>query len=262
MGCFEKGQERKKMVSERLTRHDEMIAKPFEEKLDYAGEMVAEAVREHDEKLALSCSFGKDSTVVLHLALKENPRVPVIFCNTGVEARETIEFKEKLTKDWDLNLFELKPETTFWKIVKEHGYPEIRFKKREPRCCEELKIKPVVKATKEHGFEAIMTGLTAAESYQRKWVYIWFGDKYQMKKRMPWPIWKYHPIMFWTPDEVWRYIRENGLPHNRFYEKAPRVGCIPCTAYIGWKEQMAELFPGLYKKIAVEMGEPPLEAFA
>ena len=75
-------------------------------------------------KPVVSSSFGKDSVVLMHLVHSFDKSVPIVFTNTGVCFRETIEYKKMLVKEWDLNLFELMPEKTFWEIVKEHGYPK------------------------------------------------------------------------------------------------------------------------------------------
>ncbi len=36
-----------------------------------------------DDKVGLSCSFGKDSVTVLHLARQFRPEVPAIYIDTG-----------------------------------------------------------------------------------------------------------------------------------------------------------------------------------
>lgn len=37
-----------------------------------------------------------------------------------------------------------------------------------------------------------------------------------------------YPILRWTERDVWRFIRERGLPINPCYESQRRVGCVFC----------------------------------
>ena len=50
-----------------------------------AQELVKGAIERHKGRIAVACSFGKDSMVVLKMALNILPNIPVIFENTGVE---------------------------------------------------------------------------------------------------------------------------------------------------------------------------------
>ena len=41
---------------------------------------------------------------------------------------------------------------------------------------------------------------------------------------------KLNPLLRWTHDEVWDYIRTHGLPANPLHERGyPSIGCRPCT---------------------------------
>ncbi len=41
---------------------------------------------------------------------------------------------------------------------------------------------------------------------------------------------KISPILDWTHDEVWEYIRAHKLPYNPLHDKGfPSIGCSPCT---------------------------------
>lgn len=261
--CFDEGSEKKKKFTLQIEEIDRRRALPFEEKVANSQEMVAKAIAKHGDKLAVACSFGKDSLAVLHLALQHDPDVLVVFNNTLIQYRQTYEIRDRLVEEWNLNLIETRPIKKFWRCVEEYGYPGIRFRHKEPECCDYLKILPMVQVVKDRKLKAILTGLNADESYQRKWVFAWYGDFYEMEKRMPWPVWKYHPIAFWNIDEVWRYIEENKIPKNRAYEEldVKRVGCRFCTAHLGWKEQVARLFPRTYEKMMKDMGTPTLETF-
>ena len=44
---------------------------------------------------------------------------------------------------------------------------------------------------------------------------------------------KINPLVDWTNDEVWKYVKERNLPVNRLHvEGYPSVGCAPCSRAI------------------------------
>lgn len=63
---------------------------------------IAAHLDEHDGYVAFS--GGKDSTVVLDLARRADPHVPVCFFDSGLEFPETLEYIMSLTDTWQLNL--------------------------------------------------------------------------------------------------------------------------------------------------------------
>ena len=243
-----------------LKKFDELVSAPFSTKLKYTEKLIQKSLEEYKNP-CVACSFGKDSTLVLYLVRKYKPDIPVVFNNTGVEYPETLQFRDFLVKEWDLNFYETKPIKTFWQCVKEYGLPGLKWArgsqgKKEPRCCYYLKERPAYLLYKKEGIDATYTGLSYDESYGRKWLFIWYGDEYLVtthgKMRS---ITKIHPIAYWTTEEVWQFIRKEEIPINKAYQKVQRVGCMTCTAYKGWEDQMKKINPKLYqyiKKIAIE----------
>jgi phosphoadenosine phosphosulfate reductase len=44
---------------------------------------------------------------------------------------------------------------------------------------------------------------------------------------------KYHPLLFWTTEEVRNYIDDNDVPYNSLHDKGfVSIGCAPCTRAI------------------------------
>lgn len=255
---------------------DYLRKEPFESKLVRSEALVRKAFLNYGDKVAVACSFGKDSTVVLHLALQENPNVLVVFCNTGVEYPETYAFRDKLVKEWNLNFVETKPVKSFWQCVKEYGYPRPRheiasrrkrpakgrpkYRGGTPACCKFLKHIPARIAYNEYGAKAVLRGLTIEESYARRVNALRRGMDYIKKGD---GIYYYDPIVFWTENEVWKYIKANGLPYNSFYDRGfagyeNRVGCMPCMGFLSWKRKLGKTNPALLRKIVRDMGQTTL----
>lgn len=41
---------------------------------------------------------------------------------------------------------------------------------------------------------------------------------------------KFHPIFYWSLDEVKAYIKKNNIVYNILHDKGfPSIGCAPCT---------------------------------
>ena len=233
-----------------------------------AQDLVEKAIKRHSNRLSVSCSFGKDSMVVLHMALKIKPDIKVLFANTGVEFPETIKFKNKMVKELNLNYYETKPIKTFWQCIDEYGFPTFRGKgtSRSPKCCIYSKEKPMINLQKELKVVAIFTGLMAEESRQRKLTMMRYDNKkapnmwhdsVEFCGQRWWSkhdgMWKYHPIAYWKESEVFDYIKNNDIPLNEVYTKwnglYKRCGCLPCPAYLDWEKKLSKSHIGLYMRL-------------
>ena len=41
---------------------------------------------------------------------------------------------------------------------------------------------------------------------------------------------KVNPLIDWSEEQVWDYIRAHGVPYNRLHDRGyPSIGCQPCT---------------------------------
>jgi len=219
-------------------------------------EVVKTAIKKHGDKLAISCSFGHCSVVVLHMALQVDPNIKVVFNNTGVEYSETYAYRDLLKSLWHLNLIETQPIKPFWHCIREYGFPLIRRKYRnkkrvygpgtdKPKCCVFLKELPMKQACEQYGIEATMTGLRCAESSVRMFTLAQRGQYYHTSKYGE--LWRYHPIGFWTHKQVSEYLAENNLPVNEIYKKVDRSGCMPCTGFLDWEKQLSKTNLKMYR---------------
>ena len=230
----------------------EKVERPFSVKLEETKEIIRHHFDEFGDKAAVAFSGGKDSEVVLYLCLQVAPNVPVVFNNTGVEYLETVRFVAELQELWNLNLIVTHPEKSFWDCTEEYGFPSgakySRTKRSHPtaRCCYWLKEKPMLLVIRANSWLGYFTGETAVESRSRMFVAL-KGTCLHLKKD---GVCKIKPILWWTQDEVWQFIRGNNLPFNEAYSKgAERVGCKPCTAYKNWEDHMQKMNPMLYRII-------------
>lgn len=216
-----------------------------------AEEVVKRAIT-YGNRVCVAWSGGRCSTIVLHMALKVKPGILVAFNNTGVEYAETVRYVRQLAEDWRLNYHELRPKTTFWRVVEKHGFPQFRGsspqgvnRPRRPYCCVHLKEQPARQFYRHFGVKAVLTGLRAEESRARALTIAHHGQVYRSKRDK---LWKFHPIALWSFEEMQAYVDANAIPINPIYAKgADRCGCWPCTGFASWREQLATVNSRAYR---------------
>lgn len=194
----------------------------LESKLSETKEILSWAFDEFD-KIALACSFGKDSVTVLSIARELKPDVTVFWIKTGYAFKETEDFKDRLVKEWGLNMVEVTPRISKDELEKAHGK---ELYKNDPKtCCECLKVEPTRRFLS--GLDAWITGLRRDETEHRK-------DMEMVERYEAMPV-KINPIVKWTADDVWNYIKSYNVPYNPLYDKGfISLGCEPCTRACSW----------------------------
>jgi phosphoadenosine phosphosulfate reductase len=229
----------------------EEIERPFEEKLKRTKEIIRMFACYPGAHVA--CSFGKDSMIVLHLALQVNAKIPVNFNNTLIEFPETMKMARTVPENWDLDFSMLRPDpgVNFWTVndraIKEHLRVD-DGKKHSNLCCYWLKEKPSKLWRRARKLNLSFTGITAVESRNRLWTACAKGTNYYAYKD---ECYKVHPLMYWTPDEVWAYTRDEDLPVNEAYDRygLVRIGCMWCMSHKTWQRDVCRLNPRVYEYI-------------
>ena len=138
---------------------DELVAMnklSLEEKIKITNDIVDEFYTVTNGLMYVSFSGGKDSTVMADIILKRYPDTPLVFCNTGLEYPEIVEFVKRRQ-----NVVLLKPTKPFHKVLEEYGYPVIS--KEQSRYIEDVQ-------NKRNNWERRLTGNSFAIS--KKWRYL------------------------------------------------------------------------------------------
>jgi phosphoadenosine phosphosulfate reductase len=245
-------------------KYQKLLNLSFEDKVLRSQQLISSEIKKAKRPMVAN-SWGKDSMVVLHLVRSICKNVVVVFCNTGVQYRETYVYRDKVLKKWDLkNYYETKPIMSFWKCKDKYGYPEFRKMSRQrkgkksatPKCCYYLKEKPMIDFIKENKIDCEFLGLQATESMVRRLSLLFDGEVFDSKKYGCRVV---RPIMGWTDKDVWKYHKVNKIPKNLLYEKTDRNGCMPCTGYKNWRENLVSQNKDMYVFISKDMGQPLLE---
>jgi len=184
------------------------------------------------KKVAVSFSGGKDSLVALDLAYRVGIR-KAVFCDTSVEFDETKEFVKHVEKFYCIDVDTVRAPVTFFEIIKHAGLPSrvLRW------CCDVFKFGPLSNYAVQENLHGFVTGLRKKESSKR--------SNYEDSDKNPLvPVTQINPILSWTDQDIWEYIRTNRLPVNPLYEHFKRIGCWCCPFRTDndWKI-IKELFP-------------------
>jgi len=91
-------------------------------------------------------------------------------------------------------------------------------------CCHVRKVEPLRRAL--YGKRAWITGMRRDQATTRGELEV---SAYDISNRMQ----KVNPLLDWTNDEVWAYLKENNVPYNKLHDRFyPSIGCTPCTRAI------------------------------
>ena len=165
----------------------------------------------------VSCSFGKDSRVIIDLAMKVNKSIKFIGIDTGYEFVETLDFAKMLVKKLGMNFLWVKPNDVDIRKIEEK-YGDKIIIDNQYKCCA-MKKPALQKIITQH--DAWITGLRRDESVSRQDIPIIEETT---------EVIKINPIAFWTRDDVWNYIKKNNLDVHPLYQCGyTSLGCQPCT---------------------------------
>jgi len=240
------------MTKERVTHLKKLEA----ESIHIMREVIAEF-----ENPAMLYSVGKDSSVMLHLALKAfypaKLPFPLLHVDTTWKFKEMIEFRDARVKELGLTLLtHTNPEGDNNKVTPfTHGssvYTDV------------MKTEGLKQALNHHKFDAVFGGARRDEEKSRAKERIYsFRDKnhrWDPKKQRP-EIWSIYngrikkgesisvfPLSNWTELDVWQYIYLEGIPIVPLYFSAPR----PVVVRDGIKIMVDD------ERLPLEEGEVPV----
>lgn len=184
-------------------------------------EMMETVLREHMlGDVAIVSSFGAESAVLLHLAGRIMPDIPVMFLETGKHFPETLTYRDTLIEKIGLTqVIDLTPDP---ELIAARDATGLRWSYDPDGCCEIRKVLPL-KAALER-FDAQITGRKAFQSATRAAL-----PRFEVEAGRL----KFNPLADWTKPQIDAYMEEHGLPaHPLVAEGYPSIGCAPCTSMV------------------------------
>ncbi len=197
----------------------------------------------HDGYLAFS--GGKDSMVVLHLALTVEPNVPVVFFDSGLEFPETYQYIRQLHTELGLQLHWIRARHTTLELLAASGaWDHTAPRHPTPDLHDVLITEPAARAHHEHG-RGELWGVRAQESRGRAALYAnalraevarsctscCTAHPHPAARRRHGGLIRrvdgtvaFGPIWDWKTPDVWAYLARHHLPVNPVYTKLRRLG--------------------------------------
>jgi len=171
--------------------------------------------------LGMLWSIGKDSTVLAWLARKAffgRIPFPLIHLDTGMELDEVYEYRDRYTRDWNLDL--ISEDCPPYEAMDPSLPPNTRAAARKTEGLKQL--------IAARGMRGILVGIRRDEQAHRSKERI-FSPRANSGswdyKDQPAEFWGFyktefdqdthlriHPLLAWTEEDIWRYIKREGIP--------------------------------------------------
>lgn len=181
------------------------------------------AVRDYG-RVVYSSSLGAESLVLTDLIWTHVPDIEIFTLDTGRLHEETLNLIERLERRYNRRMKVYYPDpAALQSWVAANGINGFFNGVAERQgCCAVRKIEPFKRAIA--GADAWVTGVRREQSATRA-----LAQPVEVDEANG-GIAKISPILEWTHDEVWHYIRSRRLPYNPLHDKGfPSIGCAPCT---------------------------------
>jgi len=196
-------------------------------KLDTPQETLTWALDNLHPRIAMASSFGAEDVAVIDMIMKINPKARIFTLDTGRLNQETYDVMDEIHKKYNLNIEVMFPDhNEVEQMVRVNGmnlfYHSIDNRKL---CCGIRKVHPLNRMLST--LDGWITGLRADQTEVRS-----NANKLEIDSQHN-DIIKVNPIINWTWEQTWDYVKKNNVPYNKLHEKGfPSIGCEPCTRAI------------------------------
>lgn len=237
------------------------------ERKRYLGISVLEAAKrriawtfDNFPRVYISFSGGKDSTVMMHLAMDEAKRrkrkVGVLYVDFEAQYKNSIDhmrevlemYAEWVEPYWVALPIHLRNAVSMYQhhwVCWEPGREDDWVRQPDPMCITDQAYFPFYRYAME--FEefvplfgkwysqgqltACLVGIRTAESLNRwrtiaghgmKWDYD--GEKLNWTNYVGDTLWNVYPVYDWKTEDLWTYHGKTGLPHNKVYDLMHKAG--------------------------------------
>lgn len=192
-------------------------------------QVLAYAIAQFDN-IAISFS-GAEDVVLIDMATKIRPDVPVFCLDTGRLHPQTYQFIEKVRKHYNIKIDVLYPNAeAVQQLVASKGLYSF-YEDNHQECCAIRKIGPL--KGKLLTLDAWITGQRKDQSPGTRANIPKIQDD-KLFSRPNETLTKFNPLANWTSGQVWDYIRSYQVPYNALHDQGYiSVGCEPCTRPVG-----------------------------
>ena len=172
--------------------------------------------------VCLTCSFQAEDVLLAKLALEFDREIPVLFLDTGYHFAATYEYRDRIAREWKLNLINLLPEQT---VAEQEAASGLLYQSAPDQCCKLRKVQPLFNAVAS--YRVWLTGLRREQARTRAGLeesaIFTLPDGNQVLKLAP--------LAAWSTRDVWYACSQLSIPLLSLYDAGySSIGCEPCTS--------------------------------
>ena len=202
------------------------------------------------DDVLVTSSFGTKSVLLLRWLSEIRPMQPIHFIDTTYHFRETIEYRERLRKLFNLDIIEVLPDIEGNALTREEQY----WIDHPKMCCSINKIAPLEPIVAQH--RVWISGLM---SYQTEF------RKHQRVFEISGDILKFSPMIDMSEGEFRYYVGVHKLPrHPLELHGYGSIGCTHCTApgkgrkgrWVGKEKSECGLHPNYFLRTKTRRSDP------
>lgn len=171
-------------------------------------------------KPAILSSFGAEAGVLLSLAARIDPSIPVIFLDTGMHFLQTLAYRKALSERLGLTDVRLVTPDAGERADLDPG--EDLWRADLDACCDLRKVRPLERALA--GIDAVITGRKRRQTLDRRDLRPF--ELFQGRIRV-------NPLHDWSEEQVEAWFDAEDLPRHPLIDQGYRsIGCWPCTTAV------------------------------
>ncbi len=178
------------------------------------------------DKAVFSTSFSIEDQVITHMIFSNNLDIKVFTLDTGRLFPETYSTWAQTMAKYGKPIETFAPDASQLEPMLRSKGPNSFYESLENRqeCCNIRKVEPLKRAL--GGKKLWVTGIRSEHSANRTQM-----DKIEWDPSNQ--LFKFHPLLKWTMDELKEFIKMYEIPVNPLHDKGfVSIGCAPCTRAI------------------------------
>ncbi len=199
-------------------------------------------------KLTMATAFGPEGCVLIDLVGRLRLPIEVFTLDTQVFFPQTYDLWRRIEETYGLHIRGVQPNAE--ELAEAHEMWRV-----DPhRCCALRKLQPLRRTLA--GKDAWITAIRSDQTPDR-------ADAKVVEWDERFGLIKINPLLGWTHDEVWAYLRRHDVPVNPLHAQGfASIGCQPCTSPVATGEDLrAGRWRGVEKTecgLHLRRGAPPL----
>jgi phosphoadenosine phosphosulfate reductase len=171
-------------------------------------------------RVAAISAMQQSGNVICHMIHRLQLDIPILFVDTGVMFQETLETRDRLAREYQLNVRTLTPELTMAEQTEKYGVLYLTVEGQK-QCCHMRKVEPLLKIKGE--FDALIGSLRRADGGKRGDCPIVAVDPEMNALRI-------NPLANFTDEQLDAYIQQHAVITNPLHAQGyATIGCNRCT---------------------------------